>query len=80
MMHIQPGTTQTVEVRVTRLPAPKLAPEDFARRLLALCTSLGIVALLNETGTAVEFAEGLEDSEIELTDDLVAILQARFEV
>ncbi|MGM0928835.1 MAG: hypothetical protein ACQEXN_03885 [Actinomycetota bacterium] len=77
MTHVQ----QTTEpVRITRLSGPKLEPEDFARRLLAICTSLGIDARPATGGAGVEFVAGLEGPEDELTEDLVAILQARFHI
>lgn len=80
MTDIQPGTLQAVEVRVARLPGPKLAPDDFTRRLLALRTSIGIDARLHESETGVESEEGLEGAEDELMTDLVAILEARFQI
>jgi hypothetical protein len=76
----QHQTRQLVEVRVPRIPGPKLAPEDFARRLLDLCEGVGISASLDEAGTGVDLGEGLVGSEADLADDLVAILQARFQV
>lgn len=80
MTETQQEACQIVEVRVPRIPGPKLAHEDFARRLLALFDGVGISASLDAAGTGVDLGEGLDGSEAELTDDLVAILQARFQV
>jgi hypothetical protein len=73
---------QTVEVRVTRAPGPRLAPEDFARRYLALCTALGVEATLTENARGVAYGEGLEEGGPEdlLTQGLVALLEARFDI
>ena len=68
----------TVEVRIPRLPGPKIMPEDFASRMLALCTSLGINVRPATGGAGVEFIDGLEGAESDLSEDLAAILQARF--
>lgn len=72
------STTQTVEVPVERLHEDRIDPSDFARRLLALCTAMGIDATLDGTGTAVEFEPGLEGADDELTQGLARLLQARF--
>jgi hypothetical protein len=71
-------TVQTVEVPVERLPGDRLDPADFAGRLLALCTAMGIEASLYGAGTGVEFEPGLEDADDELTQGLVRLLEARF--
>lgn len=74
------SATQTVEVHVERLAGERLHPADFARRLVALCSAMGIDAALDETGTAVEFEPGLEGADDELTNGLGKLLQARFHV
>lgn len=72
------STTQTVEVPVERLHKDRIDASDFARRLLALCTAMGIDAALDSTGTAVEFEPGIEGADDELTQGLVRLLEARF--
>lgn len=63
MTDIQPEAVQTMQVRVNRTPRPKLAADDFARQLLALCTSFGISATLDEAGTGACLGEGIEGAE-----------------
>lgn len=80
MTDIQPEAVQTMQVRVNRTFGPKLGADDFARRLLALCTSFGISATLDAAGTGVYLGEGIEGPEAEMMNDLVAVLAARFNI
>ena len=83
MTNAQSEASQTVTVRVARVPGPRLAPEDFARRYLALCSALGIDATLSDGGRGVAYGgEGLEEGgpEDELTQGLAALLEARFDI